>query len=76
MMGFACYEALSDNLLAAQITAAAARATLISSAMLPLAAYVLFLLCSLLLDVCRAILMLPEKAGKATQGNEEQNRGQ
>ena len=61
MMGYACYEAFSgsEHLMSAQLTAAAARGTLIFSAALPLAAYLLSLLCSLALDLCRAILTLP-----------------
>ena len=66
MMGYACYEAFSgsEHLLSAQITAAAARSTLIISAALPPAAYLLFLLYSLALDLCRAILTSPGESDK------------
>ena len=69
MMGIACYEAFFsvDGPMAAQITAAAARIVLVSSAALPLAAYLLFLLCSLSLDLCRAILVLPGKPERPTK---------
>jgi hypothetical protein len=73
-MGYACYEAFSspEHLLSAQITAATARATLIFSAALPLAAYLLFLLCSLALDLCRAILILPDKLDKPAAKDEQE----
>jgi hypothetical protein len=63
MMCYACYEAFSgpEHLMSAEITAAAGRTTLIVSAALPLAAYLVFLLYSLLLDLCRAILIVPGK---------------
>ncbi len=80
MMGYACYEAFSDDgglflLLAAQTTASAASAILISSAALPLAAYLLFLLGSLSLDLCRAILILPGKLAKVLDTDEEKKGG-
>jgi hypothetical protein len=58
IMGYACYQALSpsDHPALAQLTASVASSMLIDSAALPLAAYVLFLLGWLVLDLCRAIL--------------------
>jgi hypothetical protein len=63
IMAYACYEALSlpGQLSASQLTASAARGTLLASAALPLAAYLLSLLCWLLLDLCRSILVSPRK---------------
>lgn len=62
-MGCASYEALfnDESLPAAQLTADAARATLIFSAALPLVAYLLSLFHYLLFDLCRAVLGLPDK---------------
>ena len=77
MMGYACYEAFSGptSLLSAQSTAAAARSTLIFSAVLPLAAYLLFLLSSLLLDIWRAILTLPGKLDELAEMDYEKKSG-
>ena len=77
MMGYACYEAFSGpaNLLSAQSTAAAARSTLIFSAALPLAAYLLFLLSSLLFDLWRTILALPGELNNLTAGDQERQGG-
>ena len=63
MMGYACWLALfnGEGFFLAQGTAAVARFSLISSAALPLAAYLLFLFYCLLLDLCRAVLALPAK---------------
>jgi hypothetical protein len=63
MMGYACYEALAnpEHVLAAERTAALARSTLIFSAALPFAAYLVALFYFLLLDLCRALLILPGK---------------
>ena len=77
MMAYACYEAFfgSEHLMSAQLTAAAARGTLIFSAALPLAAYLLFLLCSLALDLCRAILTLPGERDKIAAKDQEHKGG-
>ena len=63
MMGYACYEAFSgpEHLMSAQLTAAAARSTLIFSAALPLAAYLLF---SALLSLARPVPRDPDPAGR------------
>ena len=50
-----------DGPLAAPVTASAASGVLLGSALLPLAAYLLFLLGLLALDLCRAVLGLPGK---------------
>jgi hypothetical protein len=73
LMGVACWQAMSggEGLLIARMTAAAARAGLIYSAVLPLAAYLLFLLYSLVADFCRAVLSLPEKFDKMTAKEED-----
>jgi hypothetical protein len=72
MMGYACYEAFSGagHLMSAQLTAAAARSTLLVSAALPPAAYLLSLSCSLSLDLCGAVLSLPDKLRKVRDTDE------
>ena len=54
VMGYACYQAFSgaEGLSFAQMIASTASGILISSAVLPLAAYLLFLLCSLVIELC------------------------
>jgi hypothetical protein len=52
------------RMLPAQVTAARARSTLITSAALPLASYVFFLVFYLTIDVMRAILAIPGEIGK------------
>ena len=56
LMGYACCQALwgAEGPLAAPVTASLAGAILIFSAVLPFAAYLLFLLCSLIVELCRA----------------------
>ncbi|MBU4272000.1 MAG: DUF4339 domain-containing protein [Planctomycetes bacterium] len=80
LLGFACYLPFSGEggLSVAQITWKTAVYGLIFSALLPPAAYLIFLLYSLLHDLCRAILVLPSKldtpAGKdadEVDGDEE-----
>lgn len=73
MMAYACYQTFShpDNLFPAQFTAAASRTILITSAALPLAMYLLFLLYSLLLDLCRGVLTLPDKADRLEDQNND-----
>ncbi len=63
VMGVACCQTFvgAEGLLAAQTTASAARSILISSAVLPFVAYLLFLLGSLAIELCRAVLHLPGK---------------
>jgi hypothetical protein len=58
--GYACYQAMSgdEGLMVAQISFSAASSLLLLSATLPLAVYLSFLLYSLFLDLCRAILGL------------------
>jgi hypothetical protein len=69
MMGYACCEMFlgAQHLQSAQMTAAVARRTLTVSAVLPLAAYLLFLLGTLVLDVGRAILACPGRADKPSK---------
>jgi hypothetical protein len=74
MLGVACYEASAgtERLSAASpAMAASARLILTVAAALPLAAYLVFLLCSLVLDLWRTILMLPGKFDRLS-GNEGQ----
>jgi len=73
MMGHACYLAFFDEtgLSTAQMIFREARWSLIFSAILPLAAYLAFLLYCLLLDLCRAVLILPAKLDKLAEKNEE-----
>jgi len=80
MMGYACYQAMfpgaaadmrAAGLLAAKITAGIARTSLIWSAILPFAAFLLFLLYYLSIDLCRAILVLPGKIDRAAGKDEE-----
>ena len=80
MMGYACYLAMfpgsaagmrAAGLLAAEITAGIARTSLIWSAALPFAAFLLFLLYYLSIDLCRAILVLPGKIDRAAGKDEE-----
>jgi hypothetical protein len=61
VMGDACRQALfgAEGLSWTQTTASAARGILVFSAALPFIAYLLFLLFSLAIDVCRALLHLP-----------------
>ncbi|MCD4726360.1 MAG: hypothetical protein K8R46_01770, partial [Pirellulales bacterium] len=63
LLGFACYLPFSGEggLSVVQPTWNMAAYSLILSALLPLAAYLLFLLYYLLHDLCRAILALPSK---------------
>jgi hypothetical protein len=60
MMGYACCETLlgPQDLMPAQVTAVIARQILIVFAGLPLAAYLLFLAGSLLLEIGRTILVV------------------
>jgi hypothetical protein len=52
------------RMLPAQVTASGARTTLITSAALPLASYLFFLVFYLTIDVMRAILAIPGEIGK------------
>lgn len=77
LMSIACWQALSGELLpVAEFTAAIARRGLIGFAALPLVAYLLLLFYSLLLDLCRSVLALPEKFDRLTTKQEENQRGQ
>jgi hypothetical protein len=57
-------------------TACIARCVLISSAALPLAAYLLFLFCNLVMSLWRAVLSLPGKLDVLADGGGEIGRGQ
>ena len=77
MLGWACCELFfAGNALSTATTTATARIILVGSAALPLAAYLLFLLCSLLLDLCRAILVPPAKLQVSAEEEEENGNGQ
>ena len=82
MLAYACYQAMfpgavgmmrAAGLPAAEITAGIARTSLIWSAALPFAAFLLFLLYYLLIDLCRAILILPVKIDR-TAGKDEEKK--
>jgi hypothetical protein len=60
-----------SNLMPAMATVAAARSILIASALIPLAAYVVFLVSYLSIDVLRAILSLPRKLDELRPGEEQ-----
>jgi hypothetical protein len=66
LMGYACCQALwgAEGPLAAPVTASLAGGVLIFSAVLPFAAYLLFLLCSLIVELCRALLGLPRRSDR------------
>ena len=78
LLGYACYLPFSGELglSATQFTWKMAAYSLILSALLPLAAYLIFLLYYLLHDLCRAILVLPSKldtpAGKDPKESSDQ----
>ena len=66
LMGYACYLiAFDDNIWGGAMNLGLARLGLIYSALLPVAAYVLFLLYYLLLALCRAVLAVPQKLDAA-----------
>jgi len=69
VMGAACFQAFSgaEGRSSAQMTASAARDVLIFSAALPFVAYLLFLLFSLAIDVCRSLLHLPGKPDQSAE---------
>jgi hypothetical protein len=71
VMGYACCQAFSgaEGLSSAQMTASAAGGILISSAVLPFAAYLLFLLSWLAIELCRALLRWP---GRPDRPGEEE----
>jgi hypothetical protein len=77
VMGDACRQTFSgaEGLLAAQMTANAASAILISSAALPFVAYLLFLLGTLVIALCRALLRLPGGPDRRAELDDEQVRG-
>ena len=79
LMGFACCQTFSDETLLMQslATASAARKFLIVSAALPLAAYLLFLLGNLVLNLWHSLLSLPAKLDELADNEDEQiKRGQ
>jgi hypothetical protein len=69
LMGYACCQPFfsADGLPAAQVTANAASGVLLGSALLPPAAYLLFLLGSLVIELCRAILRLPGTSDRSDE---------
>ncbi len=73
LLGYACGEVFSGEKgpSLADVTAHTARRGLGWSAFLPLAGYVLFLLASLVLDLCRAILGLPAGLDKPAEQKQE-----
>ena len=75
LMGVACCEALADKPVVSLLTGWSASHVLLISAALPLAAYLLFLLGNLLLNLWRSILSLPVKLDKlAPKGEEEEKK--
>ena len=85
LLGLACFQAfgggpVTDNLGRVMLSesgamAAAARHALISAAVLPLAAYLLFLLGNLLVNLLRSILSLPPKLDRLAEKRvEAENR--
>ena len=78
LMGFACYLPFSGEggLFVAQFTWNMAAYSLILSALLPPAAYLIFLLYYLLQDRCRAILVLPSKLDTPAGKTQKDSRGQ
>ncbi len=77
LLGYACCQAFlgGEELLAAQMTASAASGILIFSAALPFAASLLFLLCSLAIELCRALLRLPGRPDQRGETDEQQVSG-
>lgn len=79
LLGYACYLSFFDGgQMAAYLIRGMARTGLIYSALLPLAAYLIFLLYSLLHDLCRAVLVLPSKfdAPAAKDADEVDSEGE
>ncbi len=85
MLGYACYQVIAGEpaasgaiaaLMPSESIADGAGYTLLWSAALPLAAYLLFLLYCLLIEVCRAFLILPGKIDKLAATSEEKKTGQ
>ena len=74
LMGYACCQPFigAEGPLAAQMTASAASGILLVSAVLPFAAYLLFLLSWLVIDLCRALLRLPGRIERSVGDDEEQ----
>ena len=75
LMGYACYLAMASGneaMVLGGMAATGARSILIASAALPLAAYLLFLLYSLVSDIWRSILSL---RGRSDRGNGEKKSG-
>ena len=73
LLGYACCQMFfgPEGLLAAQLNAGAADGILLGSALLPPAAYLLFLLGVLLIELCRALFRLPGGAGPSAARDEE-----
>jgi hypothetical protein len=75
MMATACFGALSEEPAGSRIVAFSAAQALSISAVLPLAAYLLFLLVNLIVNIWRSVLSLPTKLDKiATEGVEEEKK--
>lgn len=72
-MGLACYLAFAGDA-EALATASAARHVLLYSAALPLAAYLLFLLGNLVMNLWRSVLSLSAKLDKLAEKNEEESK--
>jgi hypothetical protein len=77
-MGYACFLAVvgEASLPGSLETAGLARHVLIASAALPLAAYLVFLLSNLVLNLWRSVLSLPGKLDVLAQHDDEIGRGQ
>jgi hypothetical protein len=73
LLGYACCQMFlgPESLLAAQLNAAAAGDILLISALLPPAAYLLFLLGLLVIELCRALLRLPGRVDPPATRDEE-----
>jgi hypothetical protein len=75
VMGYACYLAFSEekglSILASAATGSIAQSIVIYSAGLPLAAYLVFLLYNLWLDLCRAVLAVPAKLDQLAEKGAE-----
>jgi hypothetical protein len=69
MLGYVCSQAFSgtEGLLIVKFTEPVALMGVIYSAALPLIAYLTFLFYSLLLDLCRAVLVTPSKLDKLAE---------
>jgi hypothetical protein len=78
LMGYACYQVsfAGESVFVGLMSAMVARVILVGFAVLPLAVFLLFLLYSLSVDLCRAILILPGKIDKLAEKDDEKKSGQ